>query len=233
MTKEQLDRLVDRFLSWRLPQDFAPDGGITFKRSTHLWPVGTNLLTAHQAKAMLEHILADEITHDTKEAPSKAELVQEAVKAANFLLSYTEGKGLDAAPGVVCAREVLRLTEDNAALRQDIARHAAKTMKFTTREQRLEALLLEVKSAIDPNSYWYGHLRNKIDDALAIPEPASESATPGWKLVPLEPTEAMLDAGCAAWDKHAEDVRERSDIEQTLIAVYQAMYHASSRRCTR
>lgn len=59
--------LVDRFLGWKLPDDFAPDCGITFKREsdyehpvygrTKYEPVGTNLLTAVQATAMFEHLL--------------------------------------------------------------------------------------------------------------------------------------------------------------------------------
>lgn len=56
-----LSTMVSRFLSWRLPDDFAPDAGITFTRSEHpyaAWPVGTNLLTAAQAKEMLEHVLS-------------------------------------------------------------------------------------------------------------------------------------------------------------------------------
>lgn len=57
------DAMVDRFLSWKLPEDFAPDCGISFKppptaHPVGYWPVGTNLLTADQARAMLEHVLA-------------------------------------------------------------------------------------------------------------------------------------------------------------------------------
>jgi hypothetical protein len=50
-------KMVDRFLGWKLPQDFAPDAGISFTPSTHPlgWPVGTNLLAAKQAKEMFEH----------------------------------------------------------------------------------------------------------------------------------------------------------------------------------
>lgn len=61
------DAMVSRFLSWRLPADFAPDCGITFKREsdydhpefgrTKYEPTGTNLLHAGQARAMLEHVL--------------------------------------------------------------------------------------------------------------------------------------------------------------------------------
>lgn len=61
------DEMVSRFLCWKLPDDFAPDAGITFKRVynekspfgvSHHEPVGTNLFTAPQARAMLEHVLA-------------------------------------------------------------------------------------------------------------------------------------------------------------------------------
>lgn len=60
------EEMVNRFLSWRLPDDFSPDCGISFKRiyneqsplgpATHE-PTGTNLLTAAQARAMLQHVL--------------------------------------------------------------------------------------------------------------------------------------------------------------------------------
>jgi hypothetical protein len=52
------DEMVSRFLGWRLPDDFMPDGGVTFKPLPHGWPTGTNLLHAGQARAMLEHVLA-------------------------------------------------------------------------------------------------------------------------------------------------------------------------------
>ena len=56
------DEMVTRFLGWKLPQDFNPDGGVTFTPINHpaCWPIGTNLLTAVQARAMLEHVLAVE-----------------------------------------------------------------------------------------------------------------------------------------------------------------------------
>ena len=61
MTEEQLNEMVNRFLGWKLPSDFAPDAGVSFKPtyphdSPH-WPIGTNLLTAEQAKAMIKHML--------------------------------------------------------------------------------------------------------------------------------------------------------------------------------
>lgn len=65
MTDEQIKRMVDRFLMWRLPDDFAPDAGISFdpisnKGTPHEYrhvPVGTNLLTAIQAEQMVRHML--------------------------------------------------------------------------------------------------------------------------------------------------------------------------------
>jgi len=53
---------VERFLCWKLPEDFSPDGGVSFDRayeydSPH-WPVGTNILTAEQAEQMFMECLA-------------------------------------------------------------------------------------------------------------------------------------------------------------------------------
>lgn len=58
--------MVGRFLAWKLPADFSPDGGISFERISSAGtqyeharePVGTNLLTATQAEAMIRHLLA-------------------------------------------------------------------------------------------------------------------------------------------------------------------------------
>lgn len=58
--RRDIKTAVTRFLSWPLPKDFAPDGGISFVESSslHCWPVGTNLLTEPQATAMFEHCLS-------------------------------------------------------------------------------------------------------------------------------------------------------------------------------
>ena len=70
MSKKLIDMLVNRFLMWKLPENFSPDCGISFKPSTPYsgdefgnssWPIGTNLLTADQAKQMLEYILGSAI----------------------------------------------------------------------------------------------------------------------------------------------------------------------------
>lgn len=62
-----IKRAVDKFLCWKLPDDFSPDGGIRFTKAfnTHTdWPsvhepIGTNLFTAVQAKEMFEHCLSE------------------------------------------------------------------------------------------------------------------------------------------------------------------------------
>jgi hypothetical protein len=61
---EGVDEAVNRFLCWKLPQDFAPDAGIRFTPTPRQpgwahdpWPVGTNLFNAAQARAMFEHCL--------------------------------------------------------------------------------------------------------------------------------------------------------------------------------
>lgn len=52
-----LDEAVNRFLGWRFPDNFNPDGGISFKRPPYGMPTGTNLLDFTQAKEMLRYVL--------------------------------------------------------------------------------------------------------------------------------------------------------------------------------
>lgn len=60
MDDTQIKQMVDRFLSWNLPEDFNPDGGIQYTPTVHnryQGPIGTNLFTATQATAMVRHML--------------------------------------------------------------------------------------------------------------------------------------------------------------------------------
>jgi hypothetical protein len=62
MTDEQIKHMVNRFLGWKLPANFSPDGGISVARPNYapnvVWePVGTNLLDATQAEAMVRYML--------------------------------------------------------------------------------------------------------------------------------------------------------------------------------
>lgn len=65
MTDEQIKHMANRFLAWRLPSDFKPDGGVNFapvgnegtEYEYRNEPTGTNLLTATQAEVMVLHML--------------------------------------------------------------------------------------------------------------------------------------------------------------------------------
>ena len=65
MTKEQIEYMRDRFLQWKLPANFRPDGGINFvpvgnkgtRYEAKNEPVGTNLLDATQAEEMIRFML--------------------------------------------------------------------------------------------------------------------------------------------------------------------------------
>lgn len=62
MTDEQIKYMVDRFLGWKLPEDFSPDAGISVKKTfndhlptpTKHNPSGTNLFDATQTNAVGE-----------------------------------------------------------------------------------------------------------------------------------------------------------------------------------
>ncbi len=65
LSDAQIEHMTSAFLRWKLPPDFSPDGGISFQKeyNTHtphpmkFEPVGTNLFTHTQAKAMIENLL--------------------------------------------------------------------------------------------------------------------------------------------------------------------------------
>lgn len=62
MTNEQIKHMVDRFLSWRLPENFNPDAGISYTRPSYAdlvdaTPTGTNLFDATQAEAMVRYLV--------------------------------------------------------------------------------------------------------------------------------------------------------------------------------
>ena len=68
MIEAVTEDMVSRFLNWRIPKDFMPDGGVLFVPVNHpnAWPVGTNLLTATQARKMLEYVLCNSTDQATK-----------------------------------------------------------------------------------------------------------------------------------------------------------------------
>jgi NTP pyrophosphatase (non-canonical NTP hydrolase) len=80
----QLRQMVNRFLGWKLPRTFSPDAGIKFTPSNGMtreeaydkpgwWPIGTNLLTADEARAMLEYVLAHDQDRAAMNTPTAKE----------------------------------------------------------------------------------------------------------------------------------------------------------------
>lgn len=70
MNEAQIKHMVERFLQWKLPEDFHPDAGVKFTPHEKAaveperfgpgsvwWPVGTNLLTFVQAREMVRFML--------------------------------------------------------------------------------------------------------------------------------------------------------------------------------
>ena len=61
LTEAQIKHMVNRFLGWQLPANFAPDAGIKYTRPNYpaSWPgpSGTNLLDYTQAEAMVRHMI--------------------------------------------------------------------------------------------------------------------------------------------------------------------------------
>lgn len=65
LTEKQIKHMVNRFLGWRLPEPWHPDGGVTFmptfndhlpQPSRHS-PTGTNLFDAGQATDMVRYMI--------------------------------------------------------------------------------------------------------------------------------------------------------------------------------
>jgi len=84
MNADQIKHMVDRFLMWKLPDNFSPDNGISAVRPNYApevsWePTGTNLLDATQAEAMVRHMvegLAAESPAPTDAAAQKESFVR-------------------------------------------------------------------------------------------------------------------------------------------------------------
>jgi hypothetical protein len=65
MTEDQIKHMAEQFLRWKLPENFNPDGGISFQKTFNEntpWPrkaepVGTNLFDYNQAMEMVRHMI--------------------------------------------------------------------------------------------------------------------------------------------------------------------------------
>lgn len=96
MNDEQIKYMVDRFLEWRLPENFNPDAGISFKPNFNQGtaypmkhePVGTNLFDATQAEEMVRYLVdgmpTDELRKTLVGNPSVEEWADWIVSRHNF-----------------------------------------------------------------------------------------------------------------------------------------------------
>lgn len=70
LSQAQIKHMVDRFLGWKLPENFRPDAGISFEPEYNVEynasrgmpparhePIGTNVFDATQADAMVRYML--------------------------------------------------------------------------------------------------------------------------------------------------------------------------------
>ena len=111
LAEGQIKHMVDRFLGWKLPADFAPDGGIEFHAGANVGtpyeykrePIGTNLLTAIQAEAMVRYML-DGLHEDTW---TEQELLDE-IRRRDEIIECDRGLLADANAEIARLRGALR-----------------------------------------------------------------------------------------------------------------------------
>lgn len=100
LTDAQIKHMTERFLNWRLPDNFSPDAGIsftpTFNDSPAVMatlgltepmrhePTGTNLFDYSQAKAMILHMIED--------LPGNAFEATGTINFGDALVALKEGK---------------------------------------------------------------------------------------------------------------------------------------------
>jgi hypothetical protein len=104
MTDEQINEMANRFLSWRLPADFHPDAGISFKPTYKTFtgqekphePTGTNLFTHTQAVAMIRHMLdTAALSHPAPDVPEVEEVPDYVLEAMRKRAKVTLENGGD------------------------------------------------------------------------------------------------------------------------------------------
>lgn len=93
-----ISHMVNRFLGWRLPENFNPDAGISFTpcfnehltHPTRHQPTGTNLFDATQAEAMVRYMVEGDNSAATQSDKYTAE------DALRELASYVSAGGYNA-----------------------------------------------------------------------------------------------------------------------------------------
>lgn len=124
MVESQIKRMVDRFLTWRLPEDFRPDAGISFKADFNEHtaypmkhkPVGTNLFTAAQATAMVRHMF---------------EGVLAPALAAPMVVIEEHEQEIEAAASRAAASALTALQAENERLKAELSRLRSEQSRWT------------------------------------------------------------------------------------------------------
>lgn len=85
------EEMVGRFLGWKLPKDFYPDCGISFKESeVNGWPSGTNLFHAGQVKEMLRYVLEASTSSETQPAINQSDKIAASMSVGDQVPSDAE-----------------------------------------------------------------------------------------------------------------------------------------------
>ncbi len=113
LTDAQIEHMAERFLMWKLPHPWHPDGGISFNPrkpinsgtpfENDLCPVGTNLFSYTQAEQMVHHMIEGLATTEQKHESispallrsllrSEAEAVSGFAQAAAILSDIQDGR---------------------------------------------------------------------------------------------------------------------------------------------
>ena len=88
--KTPIDKMVDRFLGWKLPEDFYFDAGISFDREYgKKWgmPMGANLLHGGQAKTMFEYCAKEAIEQAIAEATAEINELRDVLRRIRDILA--------------------------------------------------------------------------------------------------------------------------------------------------
>ncbi len=128
-----IDEMVQRFLGWKLPKDFEPDGRITFNKHYYdfngnvvtctldspFWPIGTNLFTADQARQMLEYVLdGSDFPRISSEAEFLSKRLGRVAKLVGVTMPDMSHNHIAAVAGTILG-EIARAIEERAALKSN------------------------------------------------------------------------------------------------------------------
>lgn len=143
-SQPDITEMVNRFLGWRLPEDFYPDCFVNFEseraKRRGSWPMGTNLFHAGQAKAMIEHMLAGalEANADSDQVVDES-VAATAMRAGASRLAPTDTKD--------CVRYLFS-TIQLLTFADLLTRHDANQREFDSERLHRVANLVGIDSAI-------------------------------------------------------------------------------------